>query len=148
MTSDEASSTTRPRYMTATRSPMLRTTFEIVADEDHGDAVLLLKVAQQVDDLRLDRDVERRNRLVADQKLRARRQVRARSRRADAGRRTVRADSARPARASARPRVINSATTLRAMFLRSADRWISRGSAGFGSAIVSAPVQRCAADPG
>src|SRR5260370_2274707 len=39
---------------------------EIVADEEQRDAELLLQVLQQVDDLRLDRDVERRDRFVAD----------------------------------------------------------------------------------
>ena len=42
---------------------------EIVGDEQIGEAELLLQVLQQVDDLRLDRDVERRDRLVADQQL-------------------------------------------------------------------------------
>ena len=37
---------------------------EIVADEDVGEAELLLQVGEQVQDLRLDRDVERRDRLV------------------------------------------------------------------------------------
>ena len=38
---------------------------EVVRDEQIGEAVLALQVDQQVDDLRLDRDVERRDRLVA-----------------------------------------------------------------------------------
>ena len=38
---------------------------EIVRDEQIGEAVLALQVDQQVDDLRLDRDVERGDRLVA-----------------------------------------------------------------------------------
>ena len=37
----------------------------------YGDAELVLEVLEQVDDLGLDRDVERRDRLVADDQLRA-----------------------------------------------------------------------------
>jgi hypothetical protein len=43
---------------------------EIVRDEEIGEAELLLEVAQQVQHLRLDRDVERRGGLVADEELR------------------------------------------------------------------------------
>ena len=39
---------------------------EVVGDEKVGELELLLQVDQQVDDLGLDRDVERRHRLVAD----------------------------------------------------------------------------------
>ena len=42
---------------------------EIVRDEQVGQAEPLLQVLQQVDDLRLDRHVERRDRLVADDEL-------------------------------------------------------------------------------
>ena len=42
---------------------------QVVGDEDVGDAELVLQVLQQVDDLRLDRHVERRHRLVADHDL-------------------------------------------------------------------------------
>ena len=42
---------------------------EIVGDEQVGQAELALQVLQQVDDLRLDRDVERGDRLVADDQL-------------------------------------------------------------------------------
>ena len=38
---------------------------EIVRDEQEGDAELVLQVHQEIDDLRLDRDVERGNGLVA-----------------------------------------------------------------------------------
>src|SRR5947209_20323183 len=38
----------------------------IVGNEQIGKPELLLQIAEQVDDLRLNRDVERRNRLVAD----------------------------------------------------------------------------------
>ena len=43
---------------------------EIVADEDHGQAALATQLLEQLEDLRLDRDVERRGRLVEDQQIR------------------------------------------------------------------------------
>ena len=43
---------------------------EIVRDEQVRQAELGLELLHQVDDLRLDGDVERRDRLVADEKLR------------------------------------------------------------------------------
>jgi hypothetical protein len=43
---------------------------EIVRDEEVGEAELALQVSQQIDHLRLHRDVERRHRLVADDKAR------------------------------------------------------------------------------
>src|SRR5258705_964 len=39
---------------------------QIVADEQQREAELALQILQQVDDLRLDRNVERRDRLVAN----------------------------------------------------------------------------------
>src|SRR6266511_1955008 len=39
---------------------------QIVADEEQREAELPLQILQQIDDLRLDGDVERRDRLVAD----------------------------------------------------------------------------------
>ena len=48
---------------------MCSTTLKIVGDEQVGEAELLLQVLQQVDHLRLDRHVERRHRLVADDQL-------------------------------------------------------------------------------
>src|ERR1019366_3329659 len=47
---------------------------EVVGDEDHRQAELALQLAQQVEDLRLDRDVERGDRLVGDDQLRLQRQ--------------------------------------------------------------------------
>ena len=70
----------RPRYITATRSAICRTT-EIVRDEEVGRARARPAVRQQVDDLRLYRHVERRHRLVADDQARAQSQ---RARDADA----------------------------------------------------------------
>ncbi len=40
----------------------------------YGEAELVLQVLEQVEDLRLDRDVERRDRLVADDQLRLERE--------------------------------------------------------------------------
>ena len=42
---------------------------EVVGDEDVGQVELLLQVGEQVDHLRLDRDVERRDGLVGDHEL-------------------------------------------------------------------------------
>ena len=47
---------------------------EIVRDEEIRQAELALQIDQQVDDLRLHRNIERRHRLVADDQLRPRRQ--------------------------------------------------------------------------
>ena len=47
---------------------------EVVGDEQVGQAELVLQVVEQVDDLRLDRDVERRDRLVGDDELRVQRE--------------------------------------------------------------------------
>ena len=44
---------------------------EVVRDEEVREAEVPLEVLEQVEDLRLDRDVERRDRLVADDQLRA-----------------------------------------------------------------------------
>ena len=42
---------------------------EVVRDEEIGEVELALEILEQVDDLRLDGDVERRHRLVADDDL-------------------------------------------------------------------------------
>jgi hypothetical protein len=44
---------------------------QVVRDKNQRETELLLQVAQQIDDLGLDRNVERRNRLVADDDARA-----------------------------------------------------------------------------
>ena len=43
---------------------------EVVGDEEVGDLLLRLELDEQVEDRRLDGDVERRGRLVADDELR------------------------------------------------------------------------------
>ena len=55
----------RPRYMTATCRDVAHHG-EVVSDEEIGEAEPLLQLLQQIDDLALDRHVERRNGLVAD----------------------------------------------------------------------------------
>ena len=47
---------------------------EVVRDEDVGEVELVLQVVEQVEHLRLDRDVERRDRLVGDDQLRVQRE--------------------------------------------------------------------------
>src|SRR5262249_17998701 len=47
---------------------------EIVRDEQIGETELALQVDEKIDDLRLHRDIERRDRLVADDQLRPRRE--------------------------------------------------------------------------
>ena len=47
---------------------------EVVRDEEVREAELALQLLEQVDDLRLDRDVERRHRLVADDEVRVERE--------------------------------------------------------------------------
>ena len=65
-------STIRPRYITATSSQRWSHDREVVADQDVAEAELLLQVLQQVEHLRLHRDVERADRLVGDDQLRLR----------------------------------------------------------------------------
>ena len=55
--------------MTATRSQRYSTVAEVVRDEEAREAELLLQVAQQVEDRRLDGDVERGHGLVGDEHL-------------------------------------------------------------------------------
>ncbi len=47
---------------------------EVMGDEQVGEAELALEVLQKIDDLRLDRDVERRHRLVTDDQPRRKRE--------------------------------------------------------------------------
>ena len=56
--------------MTSTRSEMWLHDVQVVRDEDVGQAEVALQVLEQVQDLRLHGDVERRDRLVADDQLR------------------------------------------------------------------------------
>ena len=65
-----ASSTTRPRYSTITRWEICRTTDRSWLMKISARPNSRLQRQDQVDDLRLDRDVERADRLVADHQLR------------------------------------------------------------------------------
>ena len=67
---------------------------EVVGDQQHREAESLLQVGEQLEDLRLDRDVERGRRLVGDQQLAARRRAPSRSARAGACRPRSRAGTA------------------------------------------------------
>ena len=53
----------------ATRSRDVLDDAEVVADEQIGEVERLAQLHEQVEDLRLDRDVERGDRLVADQEI-------------------------------------------------------------------------------
>ena len=63
----------RPRYMTAIAVRDVPDDGQVVGDEHVGEAELVLQVLEQVDDLGLDRHVERGDRLVADDQLRPQR---------------------------------------------------------------------------
>ena len=63
-----ASSTTRPAYITTTRSASSATT-HVVRDQDDRGAVVALEL-HELQDLRLDGDIERRRRLVCNQERR------------------------------------------------------------------------------
>ncbi len=76
---------------------------QVVRDEKVGDAHFLLQVHQQVEHLRLDRDVERRHRLVGDDQPRDAASARGPRRSAGAARPRTCADNAGSARAAARP---------------------------------------------
>ena len=58
------SSTMRPAYITATRSARLGHDPEVVGDEDEPELLLEPQPVEQLEDLRLDDDVERGGRLV------------------------------------------------------------------------------------
>ena len=75
-----------PRYITATRSLMFLTTARSWAMKTRVSPSPRLEVLEQVEDLRLDAHVERRDRLVADDQRRGRAPARGRSRCAGTGR--------------------------------------------------------------
>ena len=84
----------RPAYMTASRRQTYVERREVVRDEDHREPELALESLEQLEHLRLHHHVERGRRLVGDQQAAGCRRARARSARADAGRR--RADAGSP----------------------------------------------------
>ena len=104
---------------------------EVVADEDVGEPARGLKIGEQVEDLGLDRDVERAGGLVEQQRLRARRSAHGRSPRAGAGRRKAGADSGSGDRAAGRP--LSSARGMRVSI--SPIPWTISGSASWRSIV-------------
>ena len=101
---------------------------EIVGDQDDGGAGVAAQPAHQVEDLRLDGDVERGGRLVGDQQLAARRPAPWRSWRAGACRPTACADSRRRAsraRGCARVRSISMARARASAADKPWWRWIA-----------------------
>ena len=70
-------STIWPRYMTATACADVRDHRQLVGDEDHRQPEPVGEVDEQVEDLRLDRDVQGADGLVRDQQLRLEREARA-----------------------------------------------------------------------
>ena len=83
---------------------------EVVRDEHEGEPAPLPQLLEQHQDLRLHADVERRDRLVGEDRGRARARARGRCRCAGAGRPRTRADSVARPRAAARPRRARRAT--------------------------------------
>ena len=108
---DGPRSTTVPAYITDDLVAHAADDVQVVRDHEQADAALALEVEQQVQDLRLHRDVERRGRLVAHDELADRGPARARCRCAGAarprtrpGRRPSRSRPSRPTSAGARAR--------------------------------------------
>ena len=121
----ERISTTRPAYITATRSAIPATSAEIVGDEAPGRDPALAHASQQLEDLRLHAHVERRRRFVRDQQLRRRHQRHRERHALPHAARTVRADTvagAVAARASRPRRSASSARCARRARLGSAVR--------------------------
>ncbi len=97
-------STIRPRNITAVVSQMWATTPRSWLIRRKVTPASRCEVAHQVERLRLDRDVERRHRLVGDHQLRPRDQRAGDGDRAGAGRRRIRAGICRRPRPAGRPR--------------------------------------------
>jgi len=93
-----ARSTIRPAYITATSSHVSATTPRSCVISRIAVPSRVRRSARRVEDLRLDRDVERRGRLVGDHERRARRPAPSRSSPAAACRRKADADIRRAAR--------------------------------------------------
>ena len=91
--------------------PSARTIARSCADEEHREAEVLLEILEQVDDLGLDRDVERADRLVRDDEPPARAREPARSRSAGAGRPRTHAETAARRRGPGSPTRSSSSRT-------------------------------------
>ena len=114
-------STMRPAYITATRSAGLGDHAHVVRDQHHRRAVLAAQALQQRDDLRLDRHVERRRRLVGDDQLGLGGRAPARSRRAGACRPRTGAGTGRSAASAAGMPISFSSAMARARAPRGSD---------------------------
>ena len=60
----------RPAYITATRSAHLRHHRQVMRDEQHRQTMSVPQLLQQFQNLRLDRDIERRRRFIGNQQSR------------------------------------------------------------------------------
>ena len=69
-----AASTIFPPFITSTKIADVLHHGEIVRDEKISQSEFLLQILQQIDDLRLHRNIERTDRLVADDELRIHRE--------------------------------------------------------------------------
>ena len=120
---------------------------KIVRDEDVGEAEAVAQRLEQVDDLRLDRDVERRDRLVADDEVRLRRE---RARNADAlalaAGEFVR-DSG-PSMPGLRPTMPNSSAVLSRLSAALRRKPVHQHRLGHGLADRHARIERARTDPG
>ena len=121
-----ACSTTRPAYITTTSSPISATTPRSCVISMIAMPSSSLQLAQQLEDLRLDRHVERGRRLVGDQQLRARTPAPSRSSRAAACRPRAGADTRRRAARARECRRARSISIARAARLARDIFWCSR----------------------
>ena len=118
------SSTTLPAYMTTTRSASSRDDAHVVRDQEDRRAVVALEPLHQLEDLRLDRDVERGRRLVGDQERRVARRAPSRSSRAAASRPRTGAGSRRRRRVGFEMPTSASSSTTRARACRRVSRCV------------------------
>ena len=124
------SSTTSPAYITSTREQIVGDHAQIVADQDHRGAEIGVQRAQQVEDLRLDRHVQRRGRFVGQDQRRARWRSPSPASRAGASRRRTGAarnrapvpDRAMPMRPSSEAARVRAASRCEAADARSSSR--------------------------
>ncbi len=115
---------------------------EIVADEQQRQAGRVAQILQQVQDLRLDRDIERGGRLVADDQARPRRRAPAQSRAAGAARPRRRAESAAPLRRGQAPPPRSAAPTSAAASARRGRELVEQDRLGQDAPDPHARVER------
>ena len=127
----------RPRYITATWSQMCATTRQIVADEQERQPQVVLQLLQQVQDIGLDRHVQRRHAFVGHHELRTATPAPGRWRSAGAARRRRRAGSGAGVPGSA-----GTSRRSRAPARRSRSRPLVSPMTSSGSAMMSRTVMR------